>query len=83
MTDCSVSVMANDGKTHTAQVRASSVFDAVDQAAQEWARLWWYRSDAVAEVRAGKRCWRVRLQTVRLWRAGLRSRPAPHSNSRE
>jgi len=69
MTDCTVSVLSSDGRTHTAQVRASSVFDAVDQAAQQWARPWWYRGDAVAEVRAGKRRWRVRLQTVRRWRA--------------
>jgi len=78
MTDCTVSVTAADGKTHTAQVKASSVFDAVDQAAQQWARLWWYRGDAVAEVRAGKRRWRVRLQTVRRWRAGQgAARPLP------
>jgi hypothetical protein len=71
MTDCTVSVRASDGRTHTARVKASSVFDAVDQAAQEWAPLWWHRGDMVAEVRAGKRCWRVRFQTVRRWRAGL------------
>ena len=78
MTECQVQVVASDGRTHTAQVKASSVFDAVDQAAQQWARLWWWRNDAVAEVRAGKRRWRVRLQTVRRWRAGQgAARPLP------
>ena len=42
MTDCTVSVTGGDGKIHTVEVKASSLFDAVDQAAQQWARLWWY-----------------------------------------
>ena len=70
MTDCTVSVTSGDGKIHTVEVKASSLFDAVDQAAQQWARLWWYRGDAVAEVLAGNRQWGVRLERVWLWWAG-------------
>ena len=74
MTDCTVSVVGGDGQTHTVEVQASSLFDAVDQAAQQWARLWWYRGEAVVEVRAGERCWQVRLERVRVWR-GNRAAP--------
>jgi hypothetical protein len=31
--------------------------------------LWWYRSDAVIEVRAGDRIWKVRGERVREWQA--------------
>jgi hypothetical protein len=68
MTECTVSVAGGDGKIHTVEVKASSPFDAVDQAAQQWARLWWYRGDAVAEVLAGDRRWRAGQGSARLSR---------------
>jgi hypothetical protein len=56
--DCTVSVRAGNGEIDTVAVKASSLFDAVEQAMRQWARLWWYRGDLVAEVRAGGRRWR-------------------------
>ena len=70
MEDCTVSVIGDDGQIYTLDVKASSLFDAVHQAAQKWAVLWWYRGAGVVEVRAGARRWRVRLERVRRWRAG-------------
>jgi hypothetical protein len=54
MMDCTVSIVGQDGQTYTIDVQASSLFDAAAQAGQRWAMLWWYRSDAVIEVRAGR-----------------------------
>ena len=68
MTGCTVSVVGGDGQTHMVEVKASSLFDAVSQAAQQWARLWWYNGDDVVDVEAGGRHWRVRLERVRQWR---------------
>jgi hypothetical protein len=64
-----LSVRAGNGEIDTVAVKASSVFDAVEQAMRQWARLWWYHGDLVAEVRAGQRCGRVRLERVVRWRA--------------
>jgi hypothetical protein len=56
-------------------VNASSLFDAAAQAGQRWAMFWWYRSDAVIEVHAGDRSWKVRGETgARV--AGKRKRKA-------
>jgi hypothetical protein len=33
-------------------------------------RLWWYRHDAVVEVRMGDKCWKVNAERVREWRWG-------------
>jgi len=49
--------------------RRPDLFDAAAQARQRWAMLWWYRSDAVIEVRAGDRIWKVRGERVREWQA--------------
>jgi hypothetical protein len=57
-----VAVVGGDGETHRTEVTASSVFDAVDQAMNEWARLWWFSPGSVFEVRAGERCWRERAR---------------------
>src|ERR1039457_6038693 len=74
MKGCTVSVVGGDGQTHMVEVKASSLFDAVDQAAQQWARLWWYYGNDVVEVEveSSGRCWRVRLERVRQWRGGAR-----------
>jgi hypothetical protein len=47
--ECTVSIVGQDGRTYEAAVEASSLFDAADRALQQWARLWWYRPDAVVE----------------------------------
>ena len=69
MKDCAVSIVDPGGKVHTLEVEASSAFDAVDQAVQSWAKLWWYEPDAVIEVRAGDQCWKIRAGRVREWKA--------------
>jgi hypothetical protein len=74
VTDCTVSVRDGNGEIDTVAVEASSVFDAVEQAMRQWARLWWYRGDLVAEVRAGQRRWRVRLERVGRWTAEKQGR---------
>jgi hypothetical protein len=54
MKRCTVSMVGQDGQIQTIEVEASSVFDAAAQATRCWSMLWWYRSDAVIEVRAGR-----------------------------
>ena len=58
---------------HQAAVEAAtSLFDAVDRTIQMWSRLWWYRPNAVYEVRADGRTWKVSAERVRRWhREGL------------
>jgi hypothetical protein len=70
MERCKVSVIDGDGEPHQVAVNAASLFDAVDQAIEQWSRLWWFNAGAVAEVRVGNRRWRVRLQRVISWRGG-------------
>lgn len=67
---CTVSVVGCDRKTHTLEVEATSLFDAVDQAVQRWALLWWYRHQTFAAVRAGERIWKVNLEVMWVWRGG-------------
>ena len=71
---CTVLILGHDRKTHTLEVEATSLFAIVDQAVQQWALLWWYGDATHAEVRAGKRHWRVSLERVRVWR-GTRATP--------
>ena len=49
MKRCTVSVIDGDGEPHQAAVNATSVFDAVYQAIEQWSRLWWFDAGAVAE----------------------------------
>jgi len=70
MQRCTISVIDGDGEPHQVAVNAASLFDAVDQAIEQWSRLWWFNSSAVAEVQVGNRRWRVRLQRVISWRGG-------------
>jgi hypothetical protein len=72
MTHCTVSVIGSDRQTHTLEVDAASLFEAVDKAVQQWALLWWYGDATHAEVQAGKRHWRVSLERVREWRTMIR-----------
>jgi hypothetical protein len=75
MKDCTVSVTSpQDGRTHTVEVTASSLFDAAAQAMRSWSMLWWYASDLVIEVRCGDLRWRVRADRVQAWQAGRRIR---------
>jgi outer membrane biosynthesis protein TonB len=69
MKGCTVSIIGQDGQTYSLDVTASSLFDAVDQAVQSWAKLWWYKPDAVIEVRAGDQHWKIRAGRVREWAA--------------
>jgi phage terminase large subunit-like protein len=62
MKRCAVFMAGQDGRTHTIAVDATSVFDAAAQATRGWALFWWYRPDAVIEVRSGEEVWRVLLQ---------------------
>ena len=62
MERCTVSVIDGDGEPHQVAVNAASLFDAVDQAIQQWSRLWWFDAGAVAKVQVGNRRWRVRLE---------------------
>jgi hypothetical protein len=78
MERCTVSIIGGEGEAYQVEVTASSLFDAVDQAMQQWARLWWFNPGAVAELRAGPRRWRVRLRRVISWRGGqVRRVPRP------
>ena len=48
--ECTVSMVGQNGRTYETTVEASSLFDAAARALEQWARLWWYRHDAVVEV---------------------------------
>ena len=61
-------MVGQDGETHQAAVGAASLFDAVDRAIHMWAWLWWYRPNAVYEVRADGRTWKVSAERIRRWR---------------
>ena len=74
MERCKVLVIDGDGKPHQVAVNADSLFDAVDQAIQQWWRLWWFDAGAVAEVQAGNLRWRVRLRRIISWRGGTNMR---------
>jgi hypothetical protein len=58
MERCTVSVLDSEAELHQVAVNAASLFDAVDQAIEQWSRLWWFDADSVAEVQAGNRSWR-------------------------
>jgi hypothetical protein len=65
--ECTVSIVGQDGRTYETTVEDSSLFDAAGRALQQWARLWWYRSKGVVEVRMGGQCWKVSMERVREW----------------
>jgi hypothetical protein len=46
-----VSVIDGDGEPHQVAVNAAGLFDVVDQAVEQWSRLWWFNAGGVAEVR--------------------------------
>ena len=64
--ECTVSMVGQDGQTHEAAVEAASLFDAADRA--QWTRLWWFRPNAVVEVRMGGQCWKVSVERIKFWR---------------
>jgi hypothetical protein len=70
MKRCTVSVIDGDGEPHQVAVNADSLFAALDQAIEQWSRLWWFNAGAVAEFQVGNRRWRVRLRRVISWRGG-------------
>jgi hypothetical protein len=55
-------MVGKDGRTYETAVEASSVFDAANRALRQWPRLWWYRHDAVVEVRMGGQRWKVSVE---------------------
>jgi hypothetical protein len=55
-------MVGQDGRTYETVVEASSLFDAAERALRQWARLWWYRPNAVVEVRMGDKCWKVSVE---------------------
>jgi hypothetical protein len=55
MKRCTVSVIDGDGEQRQVAVNAASLFDAVDQAIEQWSRLGWFNAGAVG--------WRFRLET--------------------
>jgi hypothetical protein len=68
MKRCTVSMIGVDGKTQTMEVEAASAFGAAHHAMRCWSALWWYRPDAVIEVRAGDETWKVWAERVREWK---------------
>jgi hypothetical protein len=62
-------MVGQGGQTHETAVEAASLFDAADRALEQWSRLWWYRPNAVVEVRMGGKCWKVSVERVREWRS--------------
>ena len=68
MKSCIVSVIDGDGRAARGCNKCRQIFDAVDQAIEQWSRLWWFDAGAVAEVQVGNRRWRVRLRRVISWR---------------
>jgi hypothetical protein len=69
MKECTVSMVGKDGRTYETAVEASSLFDAAARALEQWSRLWWYRSNAVVEVRMGDKCRKVSEERIRVWRS--------------
>ena len=67
MKRCTVSVIDGDGEPHQVAVNADSLFAALDQAIEQWSRLWWFNAGAVAEVQVGNRRLRVWLRRVISW----------------
>ena len=65
-----VSVLDSEAELHQIEVNAASLFDAVDQAIEQWSPLWWFNAGAVAVVQVGNRRWKVRLRRVISWRGG-------------
>ena len=70
MRRCTVSMTGTDGRRHSIETDALSLFDAAYNAQQEWAKLSWFDPQAVIEVRAGSDCWRVRQDRIRRWAYG-------------
>jgi hypothetical protein len=67
---CLVSVVGKDGERYDIEVEAISLFDAAYKAREQWATYWWFRPDAVIEVRSGNDCWHVRQDRLRVWATG-------------
>jgi hypothetical protein len=56
MKRCTVSVIDDDGEPRQVAVNATGLFDAVDQAIEQWSRLWCRVGEAVSiEVRNDNR----------------------------
>jgi hypothetical protein len=70
MRRCIVSMTGTDGRRHSIETDALSLFDAAFIAQQQWAKFSWFDRNALIEVRAGNDCWRVRQDRIRRWAYG-------------
>jgi hypothetical protein len=55
MRRCTVSMTGTDGRRHSIETDALSLFDAAYNAQQQWAKLSWFDRNALVEVRRAKR----------------------------
>jgi hypothetical protein len=56
-------------EAHLVAVKASSLFDAAEQAIQQWSRLWWWSNrNPLVKVQIGERSWSVQAEQVIRWR---------------
>jgi hypothetical protein len=64
---CIVTILGHNGKLHTDEFWASTIFDAADKAIQSWNRLSWF-SDSDIEIEDCNGHWRVNQSTMQQWR---------------
>ena len=60
-------ILGHDGKLHTDEFWASTIFDAGDKAIQSWNRLSWF-SESDIEIEDCNGRWRVNQATTQQWR---------------
>jgi hypothetical protein len=65
---CMVQMLGKDRRTHTLTLEAASLFDAADQAINQWSRLWWFDPQAALHVQSCEDRWTVKQENVRQWR---------------
>jgi hypothetical protein len=64
---CIVTIVGHDGKLHTDEFWAGTIFDAADKAIQSWNRLSWF-GDSDIEIEDCNGHWRVNQSTMQQWR---------------
>jgi hypothetical protein len=76
---CLVSTLGKNGELHQAEIEATRLFDAADQAIKNWNPLWWF-SDSDISIQCGESNWCVSQASVREWRL-RRTSPVRHQSS--
>lgn len=66
---CVVSIRGTDGQEHSIDTEAESLFGAAYAGVHEWAKMWWFSSDLIIEVRADDTTWRVKAARASAWYA--------------